>query len=712
MANDPQTFQRGAQAAILGLIIQLILTIGMALLGLWAKSPAINVATWYLLGGLPVWVILFLVFNQQRLERIESLEAEQIANKDAVAAAMFDEHADDLDLARRRLARLNKWGMAITSVVLASYLLIVGIATFLVNYNKLDNRILVESTLVVQSLGANVKPLLLMFVSAAIAMVSFVTARYVAGMTRDRAWVTLRGGASYLMGTALVAILITIASVFVAGMHSKLMMGILALVIPVIMILIGLEIALSFMLNAYRPRRPGEVTRAAFDSRMLGILTSPDSIGRVISETINYQFGFEISRSWFYQLLGRAIAPLVAISMLVLLVLSSIVVVEPYQEAIITKGGQKTHVVGPGPHLKWPWPVGGVQKFPVGRIEQVHVGSMRSKVDPNIAILWTNEHTEGKEEYLLSPTGAGVSAAITEQVDEDLQRVARASASDAAIPEAVLVAAEVMVQYKISDLWVYAQCAVDVPDFLRHVADDAVNCYFSSHAMDELLTSGRDKAGRELRQLIQAKATQQKMGIEIVFVGIVGIHPPKDGEVALAYHEQIGALQEKEGAIQDAYKKASQILAGVVGSSDEARAIDGALEKRRQLKIDLDQRRITDAAKRTEAQTALQAQEAQIETMLARARGQAAQIIFEARAYRLSRAITEQAKASRFEAQLLAYEKAPDYYMMRVYLDTLATGVAPARKIVIPGNQSQPSLLRLDLKDGNNAMGQMFGDAN
>lgn len=710
MANDPQTFQRGAQAAILGLIIQLVLTISMALLGLWARSPAITVASWYLLGGLPVWIILFLVFNQQKLERIESLEAEQIANKDAVAAAMFDEHSDDLDLARRRLARLNKWGMAITSVVLFSYLLIVGLVSFFVNYNKLDSKILVESTLVADALGPNVKPLLLMFVAAAVAMVSFVTARYVAGMTRDRAWVSLRGGASYLMGTALVAILITIASVFVAGMQSTLMMGILALVIPAIMVLIGLEIAMSFMLNAYRPRRPGEVTRAAFDSRVLGILTSPDSIGRVISETINYQFGFEISRSWFYQLLGRAIAPLVAISIVVLLLLSCVVVVAPYQEAIITKGGQKTHVVGPGPHLKWPWPVGGVQKFPVGRIEQVHVGSMRSFTDPNIAILWTNEHTEGKEEYLLTPPDSGLED-IKEQVEADLELAAKATASpEAAIPEAVLVAAEVMVQYKISDLWVYAQCSEDVPEFLRHVADDAVNTYFSSHSMDRLLTRDRNKAGHELRELIQAKANQQKMGIEIVFVGITGIHPPKDGEVALAYHEQIGALQEKEGAIQDAYKKASQILAEVVGSSDEARAIDSALEKRRQLKIDLDQNRITDQAKRTQAQTALQTQEAQIEAMLAKARGQAAQIIFEARAYRLSRAITEQAKASRFNAQLLAYEKAPDYYMMRVYLDTLATGVAPARKIIIPGNQSEPSLMRLDLKDGNNAMGQMFGD--
>jgi len=708
MPNDPQTFQRGAQAAVLGLIVQLVLTIAVALLGLWAKSPAIHAATWYLIGGLPVWGILFLVFNQQRIERIESLEAEQLAARDAAAAALFDERADDLDLARRRLEKLNKWGMAIVSIGLSVYLMAVGVTYFIINYKQIDTRILSESLLVTQSLAPTVKPLLLMFVAAAVALVAFVVARYVAGMTRQPVWTPLRGGAAYLMGTSLMGILITIAAVFVAGMGSKIMFGLLGLVIPAIMALIGLEIALSFLLNVYRPRRPGEITRPAFDSRVLGILTSPDSLGRVISETINYQFGFEISRSWFYQLLGRAITPLVAIGIVVLIAMSSIVIVEPHQQAVIMNGGKVSRVVGAGPHLKLPWPLGSVEKFPVGRIEQVQAGSMRSRVDANVAILWTNEHTEGKEEFLLTPTRSGTTA-IEQQVEDDMQAAARLTATpDAATPEAVMVAAEVMVQYKISDLMQYATCAQNVPDFLRAISDDAVTLYFATQPMDTLITTGRAKAGQDLKKMIQAKANAHQLGIEIVFVGIVGIHPPKDGEVAAAYHEQIGALQEKEGAIQDAYKKASQILADVVGSPEEARAIDAALEKRRQLKIDLDQNRITDATQREDAQKALQEQEARIEAMLARARGQAAQVIYEARAYRLSRAITEQAKASRFEAQFLAYEKAPDYYMMRVYLDTLAEGIKPSRKIVVPGDQAPPSILRIDLKESQNALNSIF----
>ena len=43
------------------------------------------------LGGLPIWIILWLVYNQHRLERVEALETEQLAADDARTTAFFDE---------------------------------------------------------------------------------------------------------------------------------------------------------------------------------------------------------------------------------------------------------------------------------------------------------------------------------------------------------------------------------------------------------------------------------------------------------------------------------------------------------------------------------------------------------------------------------------------------------------------------------------------
>src|SRR5690606_10798683 len=152
--------------------------------------------------------------------------------------------------------------------------------------------------------------------------VAFLVARYVAGMTKVREWTLLRGGASYLMGAVLIAVLL-LAGAVAAYFGNLGVLTVMALVIPGLMALLGLEIALGFVLGMYRPRRPGEINRPAFDSRVFGLLTRPESLGKIINETINYQFGFEISRSWFYRLIAKAITPLLVVGMLVLIGLTS-----------------------------------------------------------------------------------------------------------------------------------------------------------------------------------------------------------------------------------------------------------------------------------------------------------------------------------------------------------------------------------------------------
>ena len=126
MAHDQQTYRRATTAAIVGLVVQVVLSIAIALIGLWAKSPALEAATWYFVGGIPIWIVLCLLYNQARIERVEALEAEQIIHQDQQAAAIFEEQADDLDLARRRLQKLQTWGLNIVSLLVAIYLLVLG----------------------------------------------------------------------------------------------------------------------------------------------------------------------------------------------------------------------------------------------------------------------------------------------------------------------------------------------------------------------------------------------------------------------------------------------------------------------------------------------------------------------------------------------------------------------------------------------------------
>ena len=723
MPEDRQTYQRAASAALWGLAAQFVLSVAITLIGLWSNSPALHAATFHFFGGLPIWIILWMLYNQHRLERIETLEAEQLAGGDATTAAIFDEHGADLQIAQRRLRGLYKWGLGIVSSVVAVYLLAAG-GTYLYMLGRMA---------AADAIRENVSSKSLLTVSLAVAFVAFIVARWVAGMTRVNQWQLLRGGASYLMGCVLIAVL-TCAAAIVDLMKVDGVFVVLSYVVPILMVWLGIEIIVTFLLSAYRPRRPGEIARPAFDSRSLGLLTSPESIAKAISDTINYQFGFEISRSWFYQLLSRAITPLVVLGAAVLILVSSFVVVDPHEQAIISRFGKITAIEPPGLHVKWPWPIAQARKFPVGRIHQVSVGSVRTSIDRTKAILWTTEHTTDGEEYLITAQAP---------LPADFETSGQTAAGGA--PGMALVAADVAIQFRIASLEQFVLNATDPrrlnrsmrqreqwaklladweaigrqgPDplaakqpidpcpMLSAIANQRVNAYFARHDIDTLLASGRMAAGEELRKQIQQDVNRHQLGLNIVFVGLAGIHPPQQGQVAEAFHEQIKALQQKQSAIQKANAEQVDILAGAAGSQAQALALYEVIIALEEVEQRISQLR----QQENEAEPALLARRddlaRKVNGMLAESQGAAAELLYDALAYRWRRLITERAKAARFDAQLASFEHAPHYYKTRLLLDVLAEGIGQSRKLVVPAD----TRIRVEAKDAESDLGNLFGE--
>ncbi len=706
MVQDQQSYRRAGNAALLGLCVQLLLSAVMAVTGLWAQSPALHAATWHFLGGLPLWAILWLIYKQHQIERAETLEVEQLSRSNAPTAALFETQADELRIARKRLDNLYQWGLNGVSLALAVYLLAVGITLLVLGYRTLGSPMFVTRALGDRADG---NPGLLMAFMAGIAFVAFIVGRYAAGMTVQKEWQLLRSGAGYLMGLVLVALLILAGAGF-ALFGNESIMAWVGLVVPGLMTLLGLEIVLSFLSGAYRPRKPGEIPRPAFDSRLLGWLTKPEGLAKIVNETINYQFGFEISRSWFYMLMSRSITPLLASGLGILLLIGSIVIVEPQQQAVITTfGAMRGEPVGPGLHLKWPWPIGGVQRYDVGRIQVARVGSYQ-KLKEDTAILWTNVHVDGKEEYLITaPT-------VREEGRSDAGNTAP-SAAAGSTPAVSLVAAEVLVHYQITDLTKYVTSAQKPEQLMSALADRTLTEYFVTKDLDTLIGRGRLEAGQFMRQAIQKQADALHMGVQVVYVGVVGIHPPRGGEsadggegvqVAAAFHEQVGAIQEKETTIWKAKQERIQTLAQVAGSEEMALQIRDAvlaLEKLREQVESLKMRSAGEVGARlTELGAAVAAQEAQIEALLVAAPGQASQIIYEARAQRWETGIAERSKAQAFPALAAAYKQAPQYFKGRAYLDALAEGLAKPRKYIVHENTGVPGVHRIDLKDATSTL--------
>src|SRR5512140_2202336 len=128
-------------------------------------------------------------------------------------------------------------------------------------------------------------------------------------------------------------------------------------------------------MDIYRPRLKGQYIRSAFESRLLGLISETGGILYTAANAIDYQFGFKVSQTWFFQLLEKAIAPLILFSIVTLYLLTCITIVQPDEKGIIERFGKPIieNQIGPGLHLKLPWPIDIAYNYPVNRILQINV---------------------------------------------------------------------------------------------------------------------------------------------------------------------------------------------------------------------------------------------------------------------------------------------------------------------------------------------------
>ena len=710
MAQDQITFGRATTAAVIGLVIQTVLTIGTGLVSIWAESPSIQVVTWHMLAGLPIWIILAIIFHQHKIERAEALETEQLSKRDREAAAMFDERADDLDLARRRLDRLYSWGLNVISALVAVYLVAMG--GWMLFLSVVDPGEGIRRNPFIRPDMDSTELMGLTTGMFAVAFVAFISARWVSGYTKVKEWQLLRGGASYLMGSGAMALLIFAAALWSWFDSSNkvevfLWTGRLA---TVIMMLVGVEILFTFLLGAYRPRRPGERPRPAFDSRMLGMLTSPESLGKIVSETINYQFGFEISRSWFYKLLGQKMPYLVVFAVGCLMLISCFTVVEPHQKGVILRMGDRNRIVGPGPSLKMPWPLETVQKYDVKRVQQLELTTDKTRKDKKkeelatAPILWvaqSEEQDKAEEFYVTAPTLDATSDGDTEGAGMSL------------------AGTEVTVQYRVDDgpdgigeeesnriFEVYLDNgAYDDEQVMRAIAEQKVAAYFASHDIDNILGRDRFHAADIIRNAIQAESDRLKLGLRVVNVSVTGVRPPL-GRVSNSFHNVVSADQDAQAAIEDAQKERISILAKAAGSVEYARQINTAIAELDGLRAEL--RAADDEAAQAELRKQVAEMEVTVENLVRDARGEAAEMLHKAIAYRWEREIGAQAQVVRSRAEYEPYQVAPAYYRTRRYYQTIAEGLKDRRKFIITSKQAAAPVIDIELKDDPSAIDTLF----
>lgn len=662
MKADALAYTRAASVSLFGLAAQILLALLLLGYTIFGADPLANTAFWFTALGVPAWLGLLLVYHQHKLERLEHAEAEAFAGSTAQQASVFQQADDDLRVAAKRLAWMHAYLLPALSLAIAAGLLVIGWMNFRAARDLTDPEIFATPPHTGWAVA----------IGLGVGVVGFIFARFVAGMAQQKAWATLRAGAVHSVGASITGLAVALAQ-GVAYLGSDALYAVMLYALPALMLLIGAEIVLNFVLNIYRPRKTGEYPRPAFESRILGFVSTPDRIAESISDAINYQFGWDVSATWFYQLLSRSLFGLFSLALLLLWLLTSLAVVRPDEKGLILRHGAIARAVESGLHLKRPWPLESLETYPALHVSKLTVGAEShthgDDHDHNEAILWTEAH--GTEQLTVIQPSARVAA----DIEGDL----------------ALLVVETVVQYEVADLERYMRLAADAPDrddadrtrreLLKVQAGRTLVRFASSLRLDEIIGPGRSEINARYRDALQRAydslgetdpATGEPMGagVEILFAGITNAHPPVSEGVAAAFVGVVSAEQEKLTLIEAAETKAIETLAGVAGDPALAREINDSIRE-------LENMRSADAAPAQIAE-----KEAEIQTLLETAGGDAAVLIASARSDRWRRHMQARGDAVRHEGRLALFRAAPGPYMAQQYLEAVTSAVRDARLFI------------------------------
>jgi regulator of protease activity HflC (stomatin/prohibitin superfamily) len=399
-------------------------------------------------------------------------------------------------------------------------------------------------------------------------LILFLLGKYSSGLVRLQGQKQLRPGAAYLLLSAYACFLVTadIAAVLAGFARTDL---IVARFLCVVIGFIALETLLGLILEIYRVRVQGGESRVLYESRLVGLLGQPEAIITTAAHALDYQFGFKVSESWFYRFLEKALGWLILAQLGIFVLSTCFVVIHPGDEALLERFGRplgRDGVIGPGLHLKLPWPIDQTTNYHTEQIQRFIVGAEPETRD---TIVWAKAHA-AEENFLVASRERGP-AQLTHY------------ASEIKSPPVNLLAVSIPVQYQITNLAAWAYINADPETLLKGIARREVSHYLASADFDDLMSRGRAVAGDILRGSIQAETDKLQLGARITFVGLEDIHPPS--KVAKYFEEVVGAAETREAKVlqAQAYSISTNAWAGAEASNrvwraeaDKHRAITNA----------------------------------------------------------------------------------------------------------------------------------------
>ncbi len=492
--------------------------------GRFANSLAALVAFMFFgLGKLIAFVSWFHMRLEER-EVAEKMEIEELA-RTKTSSTLFDDKETAFFPARSSREQFEKYFIPGFMVVLM-ILEITGAILFWRGLGKVDfvgipsDRMMIATGLF-----------------AGMALILFMVGRFMVTIARVENNRLLRAGSNFVLLGSYLSILCAAAMVGDKVDFPKADLY-LARFFSVVLGLVALETVITLVFEVYRPRLKGKVARPLYDSRIIGLLAQPEGLVATAAQTLDYQFGFKVSETWFFRMLKERILQVLILQFALLILSTCVVFIEPGEQALLERFGKpvaKSEVLNPGAHLKLPWPVDKIYRYRTEQIQTLSVGFTPEKEEhEETLVLWTVAHN--KEDNFL--------VANREQSSTDSEIAAAGTKKS---PPVSLITVSIPVQFQITNLvdWVYNH--ENGEELLQQIATREVVRFLVSADINEIMSHARLESAQMLEKRIQEAANTQKLGARILFVGLQDLHPPV--KVAGEYEKVVAAAQLRQAMI-------------------------------------------------------------------------------------------------------------------------------------------------------------------
>ncbi len=565
--------------------------------------------------GLLVALVSWFQMRLEERERAEKLELDELA-RSAKGTTLFDTGDSEIFPAQRAREQFERFVVPFLTIVL--FLLQAGAAVGI--WLWLDDQLPSRMN----------RPMLLMALFGGSTLLLLLVGKYAAKLAQLDNQRLLRPGAAYVLLGAAVSFAVALGIAAVEAGFPR-VDALLARAFAILLALAATETLITLVLEVYRPRVKGRAeARVIYESRLVGLLGQPAGLFSTVAQALDYQFGFKVSDTWFYQFVQRSAVWVLLAQAGVLLLSTCVVFIDAGEEALLERNGRPVagrEVLGPGLHFKLPWPIDEIHRERTLAVRSFKIGIVEEddphKMAESKTVLWTTSHA--KEELNLMVASRQTTAATPGQ--------------DQA-PPVNLLTVNIPVMYQIKDLRAWATRHSAATNLLERIATREVVKYLVGVDFFEFMSTERQNAATRLRANIEAEAKANDLGVEILFVGLQGVHPPV--KVGKDFNAVVAAIQEKEAIIEGArtYALTNVILA------------------------------------RAEATNRVRLAESH------RARVIAATV----------------AQAARFTNQIKAHRASPSVFSQRAYLGALSRGAAGSRKIVVTSTNAQ-GVVTLNLED-------------